>query len=61
LCPTQRNKPYSFGHPSVEAIVSKFLQQDAIPNDILKNPSSNIKDLNKQFEDVMAKLDEILK
>ncbi|AET02733.1 putative transcription factor MADS-type1 family [Medicago truncatula] len=52
------NKPYSFGHPSVDAIASKFLQQELDLNDVLETPSSNIEDLNQQHEKVMADIAE---
>jgi DNA-binding transcriptional regulator GbsR (MarR family) len=52
------NKPYSFGHPGVDAIASKFLQQEPDLNDVLETPSSNIDDLNQQHEKVMADIAE---
>lgn len=53
------NKPYSFGHPSVDAIASKFLQQEPNLNYVLETPpSSNIEDLKQQLEEVMAEIDE---
>ncbi|XP_004516817.1 agamous-like MADS-box protein AGL29 [Cicer arietinum] len=58
------NKPYSFGHPSVDAIAIKFLQDEPIPNDVIGNSSSefpNIENLNQQLNDVLAQLQEAQK
>ncbi|WJX94323.1 hypothetical protein P8452_75752 [Trifolium repens] len=52
------NRPYSFGHPCVEAIASRIVEQEPIPNDGIENSSSDIDDLTKQLGDVLAKIDE---
>ncbi|XP_061352952.1 agamous-like MADS-box protein AGL29 [Gastrolobium bilobum] len=45
------NKPYSFGHPSVDAIAAKFLQQEPKSNDAQENPLPKL--LNQQLAEVM--------
>ncbi|XP_020222045.1 agamous-like MADS-box protein AGL29 [Cajanus cajan] len=52
------NKPYSFGHPSVDAVAAKFLE----PNDVQGNGSPNINEvgdmemLNQQLSNVEAQI-----
>ncbi|XP_019435910.1 PREDICTED: agamous-like MADS-box protein AGL29 [Lupinus angustifolius] len=51
------NKPYSFGHPDVQSVAAKFLEQEPRSN----GPSScdtNIIMLNQQLSDVMNQLHE---
>jgi len=51
------NKPYSFGHPSVDDVALKFLEgelDDGIGSSSSEVP--NIEDLNQQLEDVLAEL-----
>lgn len=57
------NKPYSFGHPSVDVVAAKFLQQEPKPNDDAEdNPSNsnvpNVDTLNLQLADVSAQIRE---
>lgn len=57
------NKPYSFGHPSVDVVAAKFLQQEPKPNDDAEdNPSNsnvpNVDTLNLQLADVLAQIRE---
>ncbi|TKY60838.1 Agamous MADS-box protein AGL61 [Spatholobus suberectus] len=61
------NKPYSFGHPSVDAVAAKFLQQEpesnvAKPNDVQGNgPSNEVGDVDalyQQLSDVEAQIRE---
>ncbi|TKY60837.1 Agamous MADS-box protein AGL61 [Spatholobus suberectus] len=62
------NKPYSFGHPGVDVVAAKFLQQepnsnDAKPNDVQENNPSNeevgdMDRLNQQLSDVQAQIRE---
>jgi hypothetical protein len=52
------NKPYSFGHPSVDAIASNFLEEKPNLNHVLGTISSNIEDLNQQLQEVLGELDE---
>ncbi|CAI8607022.1 unnamed protein product [Vicia faba] len=49
------NKPYSFGHPSVDAIASKYFQKEFNPSDVLEN-SSTMEDLNQQLDDLQAQI-----
>ncbi|KAL5061827.1 hypothetical protein RYX36_023564 [Vicia faba] len=49
------NKPYSFGHPSVDAIASKYFQKELNPSDVLEN-SSTMEDLNQQLDDLQAQI-----
>jgi len=60
------NKPYSFGHPSVDAVADKFLQQETasdvvvdIPNLVDGNSSTNdesIDELNEQLSGVQTQI-----
>ncbi|KAK2407652.1 agamous MADS-box protein AGL29 [Trifolium repens] len=52
------NRPYSFGHPCVEAIASRIVEQEPNPNNGIENSSSDIDDLSQQLGDVLAKIDE---
>ncbi|XP_061352951.1 agamous-like MADS-box protein AGL29 [Gastrolobium bilobum] len=51
------NKPYSFGHPGVDAVANNFFQQEPKSGDVIQgNPSSegvNLGKLNKEYADVM--------
>ncbi|XP_050918189.1 agamous-like MADS-box protein AGL29 [Lathyrus oleraceus] len=49
------NKPYSFGHPSVDAIASKFFQKEPNRSDVLGN-SSIMEDLNQQLDDLKTQI-----
>ncbi|XP_020221887.1 agamous-like MADS-box protein AGL29 [Cajanus cajan] len=54
------NKPYSFGHPSVEAVVAKYLPHATLSNDVQQNNPSNefgdIDGLNQQLSKVQAQI-----
>ncbi|KAG5091590.1 hypothetical protein JHK82_050368 [Glycine max] len=56
------NKPYSFGHPSVDVVVTKFLQHATNSNDALgSNNSSNevvgdMERLNQQLSDLQTQI-----
>lgn len=56
------NKPYSFGHPSIDGVAAKFLQQEPNPNDggSTSNPNiakgTDMNNCNLQLADVMAKI-----
>jgi hypothetical protein len=55
------NKPYSFGHPGVDAVAAKYLQQDPEPSDSEGDPSSdasNMDELNLELEEVLAQIRE---
>ncbi|XP_004504539.1 agamous-like MADS-box protein AGL29 [Cicer arietinum] len=55
------NKPYSFGHPGVDVVAAKFLQQDSKPIDSHGNPSSdssNMEKLNLELAEVLAQIRE---
>ncbi|KAK2384200.1 agamous MADS-box protein AGL29 [Trifolium repens] len=55
------NKPYSFGHPRVDVVVAKYLQQDLEPSDSEGDSSSdasNMNELNLELADVMAEIHE---
>jgi len=55
------NKPYSFGHPNVDDVASKFLEEEPILDDGIGSSSfevPNREDLNQQLEDVLAELKE---
>ncbi|KAG2410971.1 hypothetical protein LR48_Vigan11g086600 [Vigna angularis] len=61
------NKPYSFGHPSVDVVADKFLQQESAsdvvvkPNVVEGNSSSNddnIDALNQQLSGVQTQISE---
>jgi hypothetical protein len=55
------NKPYSFGHPGVDVVVAKYLQQDPEPSDSEEDPSSdasNKDELNLELEEVLAQIRE---
>ena len=53
-------KPFAFGHPSIEAVINKFLHQGPEPDrgHVIVDPSKdgNIDKLNKQLEDLMNQL-----
>lgn len=55
------NKPYSFGHPSVDVVVAKFIQQEPNSIDVQENnnPSNevaNLDRLNQQLSDIQAQI-----
>ncbi|KAL2342565.1 hypothetical protein Fmac_003850 [Flemingia macrophylla] len=60
------NKPYSFGHPSVDVVAAKFLQQesnseddyDALENNPFNEAGHDIDKLNQQLCDVQAQIRE---
>ncbi|XP_020220161.1 agamous-like MADS-box protein AGL29 [Cajanus cajan] len=49
------NKPYSFGHPSVDAVTAKFLQQEPKSNNEVGH-DIDMETLNKQLFDVQAQI-----
>ncbi|KAK7369899.1 hypothetical protein VNO80_11947 [Phaseolus coccineus] len=52
------NRPYSFGHPGVDVVAAKFLEQEIEPNDVKQN-SVEVGDmdrLNQQLLDIQAQL-----
>ncbi|XP_019431648.1 PREDICTED: agamous-like MADS-box protein AGL29 [Lupinus angustifolius] len=54
------NKPYSFGHPDVESVASRFLEQEPRPNVPSSSSScdANMEKLNQQLNNVMNQLHE---
>ncbi|KAK7369901.1 hypothetical protein VNO80_11949 [Phaseolus coccineus] len=60
------NKPYSFGHPSVDIVVDKFLQQESASNVVKPNVdegnsssnADNIDALNQQLSGVQTQINE---
>lgn len=61
------NKPYSFGHPSVDAVAAKFLDEERNPNDDSQDGSTSdddsstevvvdVEERNLQLADVMAQI-----
>jgi hypothetical protein len=55
------NKPYSFGHPGVDVVAAKYLQQDPEPSDSEEDPSSdasNMDELNMELDEVLAQIRE---
>lgn len=55
------NRPYSFGHPSVDVVAAKFLQEEPKPNDVQENPTFEIPNMDKQnlqLTEVLAQLRE---
>jgi hypothetical protein len=55
------NKPYSFGHPGVDVVAAKYLQQDHEPSDSERDPSSddsNMNELNLELAEVLAQIRE---
>ncbi|XP_019433628.1 PREDICTED: agamous-like MADS-box protein AGL29 [Lupinus angustifolius] len=57
------NRPYSFGHPDVDVVVAKFLQQEPKSNRVQGCSSSdddaNLNKLNQQLANVMEQLHEV--
>ena len=54
-------KPFSFGHPSVEAVAKRFLNQDAkpkvsIPDQVESQQESNVEKLSQQLNDLLKQL-----
>ncbi|AES92533.1 MADS-box transcription factor family protein [Medicago truncatula] len=41
------NRPYSFGHPGINVVAAKYLQQEPELSDSLGNPSSDAPDIEK--------------
>jgi len=41
------NRPYSFGHPGIDVVAAKYLQQEPEPSDSQGNPSSDAPDIEK--------------
>ncbi|PNX85537.1 agamous-like mads-box protein agl61-like [Trifolium pratense] len=55
------NKPYSFGHPGVDVVAAKYLQQDPEPSDSegdLSSDASNMDELNLELDEVLAEIRE---
>ncbi|MCH81035.1 agamous-like MADS-box protein AGL62-like [Trifolium medium] len=55
------NKPYSFGHPGVDVVAAKYLQQDPEPSDSQGEPfsdASNMDNLNLELAEVLAEIRE---
>ncbi|KAE9608892.1 hypothetical protein Lal_00020276 [Lupinus albus] len=46
------NKPYSYGHPNVDAVAAKVLQKEPNSNSVQCNSSSNDEKLNKLNEEL---------
>ncbi|PNX62406.1 agamous-like mads-box protein agl61-like [Trifolium pratense] len=54
-----RNKPYSFGHPRVDVVAAKYLQQDPKSSDSQGDPSydaSNMEELNLELAEVLDQI-----
>ncbi|XWS19817.1 hypothetical protein CRYUN_Cryun31cG0049000 [Craigia yunnanensis] len=54
-------KPFSFGHPSVEAVAQRFLNQDAkpkvsIPDQVESQQESKVGKLSQQLNDLLKQL-----
>jgi hypothetical protein len=55
------NKPYSFGHPRVDVVAAKYLQQDHESSDSERDPSydaSNMNELNLKLAEVLSQIRE---
>ncbi|KAE9601093.1 hypothetical protein Lal_00023720 [Lupinus albus] len=53
------NKPYSFGHPDVQSVAAKFLEQEPRSNNnVSSSCDSNMNMLNQQLAEVMNQLHE---
>ncbi|XP_045821736.1 agamous-like MADS-box protein AGL29 [Trifolium pratense] len=55
------NKPYSFGHPGVDVVAAKYLQQNHEPSDSEGDPSYdafNMEELNLELDEVLAQIRE---
>ncbi|GAU39514.1 hypothetical protein TSUD_68780 [Trifolium subterraneum] len=55
------NKPYSFGHPGVDVVAAKYLQEDPEPSDSegdLSSDASNMDELNLELDEVLAQIRE---
>ncbi|CAJ2677494.1 unnamed protein product [Trifolium pratense] len=55
------NKPYSFGHPGVDVVAAKYLQQDPEPSDSegdFSSDASNMDELNLELDEVLAEIRE---
>ncbi|CAJ2677493.1 unnamed protein product [Trifolium pratense] len=58
------NKPYSFGHPAVDVVAAKYLQQDPESSDSEGDPSfdaSNMNELNLELVEVLTQICEVEK
>ncbi|CAJ2654417.1 agamous-like mads-box protein agl61-like [Trifolium pratense] len=51
------NKPYSFGHPGVDAVAAKYLQQEPKPR-YPSSDASNMDELNLELAEVLAQIRE---
>jgi len=55
------SRPYSFGHPGVDVVAAKYLQQETEPSDFQENPSSGapgIEKLNIELGEVLTQIRE---
>ncbi|CAI8612240.1 unnamed protein product [Vicia faba] len=58
------NKPYSFGHPGVDIVAEKYLQQGSTSSDSQENSSidapnmEKLEKLNQELVEVLAEIDE---
>ena len=53
------NNPYSFGHPGVDVVATKYLQREPKPSNSLGNRTSDapkMEDLNLELADVLAQI-----
>lgn len=55
-------KPFSFGHPSVDAVAQRFLNQEAEPKDETHShadaePGARVEQLNQQLTDLLNQLE----
>jgi len=52
------NRPYSFGHPSVDVVAAKFLEQEIKSNDVKQNNAEigDMDRLNQQLLDIEAQI-----
>ncbi|KAH9648563.1 Agamous-like MADS-box protein AGL61 [Citrus sinensis] len=60
---SQSGKPYTFGHPSVEAVANRFLGMNQLPNDnihslVVGHRQVSINELNQQHNELRRQLDE---
>ncbi|KDO48206.1 hypothetical protein CISIN_1g048697mg [Citrus sinensis] len=60
---SQSGKPYTFGHPSVEAVANRFLGMNQLPNDnihslVVGHRQVRINELNQQHNELRRQLDE---
>jgi len=53
------DRPYSFGHPGVDVVAAKYLQQEADASDSQGNPSSNapkMEKLNLELAEILTQI-----